>query len=113
MHLVQADAVDWLARGPTAADAIHLDPMYPHEDKAALPQKSMQMLRELTGGDADAVRLLEAALGADVRRVAVKRPISGSSLGARTPELQMRGTQARYDVYLTPGAPAAGAARCN
>lgn len=109
MNLVQADAVDWLARRPEAVDAIHLDPMYPHDDKHALPQKSMQMLRELTGGDTDADQLLDAALKAGVRRVAVKRPASAASLAGRHPDLQMRGTQARYDLYLTPSAPLAGA----
>lgn len=104
LTLVHADAADWIAKTPLRADAVHLDPMYPRHDESALPRKSMQMLRELTGDDADADRLLQATLAAGVRRVAVKRPLPAPALAGREPSLAMRGTQARYDIYLTPGA---------
>ena len=86
-------------------DVVHLDPMYPHRDKHALPQKQMQILRELTGGDPDADALLAPALAVAIRRVVVKRPSHAPFLGGREPAFQLKGKQARYDVYL-PATPA-------
>lgn len=81
-------------------DVVHLDPMYPHRGKQALPQKEMQLLRELTGGDPDAGALLAPALAAARRRVVVKRPSRAPCLDGRAPAFALEGTQARYDVYL-------------
>ncbi|HET8882175.1 MAG TPA: class I SAM-dependent methyltransferase [Solimonas sp.] len=81
-------------------DVVHLDPMYPHRDKHALPQKQMQILRELTGGDPDADALLAPALAVATRRVVVKRPSHAPFLAGREPAFQLKGKQARYDVYL-------------
>jgi 16S rRNA (guanine1516-N2)-methyltransferase len=81
-------------------DVVHLDPMYPHRGKQALPQKEMQILRELTGGDPDADALLAPALATARLRVAVKRPSHAPFLAGRRPDFQLAGTQARYDVYL-------------
>lgn len=82
-------------------DTIYLDPMYPHTGKTALPQKEMQIFRDLTGGDPDADALLEPALRAARRRVVVKRPAKAPWLAGRKPSLDFHGTQARFDVYLT------------
>lgn len=81
-------------------DVVYLDPMYPHSGKTALPQKEMQIFRDLTGGDADADALLEPALACARKRVVVKRPAKAPWLAARKPSLEMKGTQARYDIYL-------------
>lgn len=81
-------------------DVVHLDPMYPHQGRHALPQKEMQLLRELTGGDDDADTLLTPALTAATQRVVVKRPRVAGFLDGRAPSFQLEGTQARYDVYL-------------
>lgn len=99
MELIEADALD-LLRGDRRWDVVHLDPMYPHRGKDALPQKEMQILRELSGGDADAGHLLEPALAVCRRRVVVKRPLHAPFLGERAPAFQLKGTQARYDVYI-------------
>jgi len=85
-------------------DVIHLDPMYPHTGKQALPQKEMQLLRELTQGDPDADALLVPALRCARLRVVVKRPTSAPPLAQRAPAFQLDGTQARYDVYLPDAA---------
>jgi len=82
-------------------DVVYLDPMYPHAGKSALPQKEMQIFRDLTGGDPDAGRLLEPALRAARLRVVVKRPLRAPPLAGHPPSLDFRGTQARFDVYLT------------
>jgi 16S rRNA (guanine1516-N2)-methyltransferase len=83
---------------PAGFDVVYLDPMYPERGKAALAKKELQLLRELTGGDADADALLEAAHAH--RRVVVKRPRSAPPLGGRAPSLALSGTQARFDIYL-------------
>lgn len=80
-------------------DVIHLDPMFPHAGKTALPQKELQVLRELCGDDADAPTLLEPAR-ACAKRVAVKRPLSAPALTRAKPGVILNGTQMRYDVYL-------------
>ncbi|HSW13159.1 MAG TPA: class I SAM-dependent methyltransferase [Solimonas sp.] len=87
-------------------DTVYLDPMYPHTGKTALPQKEMQIFRDLTGGDPDADRLLEPALQAARLRVVVKRPAKAPWLAGRKPSLDFHGTQARFDVYLTATAAA-------
>lgn len=104
MQLIEAHALDVLRSG-AHWDVVHLDPMYPHRGKDALPQKEMQILRELCGADADADGLLEPALAACRRRVVVKRPLHAPHLDSRNPHFQLTGTQARYDVYL-PASPA-------
>jgi len=80
-------------------DAILLDPMYPAQGKAALSKKELQVLRELAGDDADAADVLEAALRSRAARVAVKRPLQAPLLGGRVPAFQLKGTQARFDIY--------------
>jgi 16S rRNA (guanine1516-N2)-methyltransferase len=81
-------------------DVVYLDPMYP-ERGAALAKKELQLLRELTGGDADADSLLEPALDAACQRVVVKRPAKAPPLARRAPSFSLGGSQARYDVYLS------------
>ncbi len=99
MTIVEQDSTAGLdiAKGH---DAIYLDPMYPDDGKRALPSKEMQVLRDLTGGDADADALLAAALQSGVARIAVKRPSKAPWLAAAKPSLSMEGTQARFDLYL-------------
>ncbi|WP_051278051.1 class I SAM-dependent methyltransferase [Solimonas flava] len=99
IELIAGDAVA-LMRSGRRWDVVHLDPMYPHRGKQALPQKEMQLLRELTGSDPDASALLAPALACARLRVVVKRPSAAPFLADRKPAFQISGTQARYDVYL-------------
>ncbi len=100
--IVEGDARKLM--GPGAGfDVVYLDPMYPERGKAALARKELQLLRELTGGDPDADALLAAANAR--RRVVVKRPLSVPPLAGRAPSLALRGTQARFDIYLTGSSP--------
>ncbi|MFA5940295.1 MAG: class I SAM-dependent methyltransferase [Sinimarinibacterium sp.] len=104
MRILEAEALAVLGSGERW-DVVHLDPMYPHRGKDALPQKEMQILRELSGADVDADTLLAPALAACRQRVVVKRPVHAPCLGGRKPDFQLTGTQARYDVYI-PASPA-------
>lgn len=100
--IIEADAAEFMARADNAAafDVVHLDPMYPDDGKAALPSKEMQILRDVTGGDADADALLAPARQAAKHRVVVKRPSKATPLAGVEPSLRFEGTQLRFDVYL-------------
>ncbi|MBL6751590.1 MAG: class I SAM-dependent methyltransferase [Nevskia sp.] len=105
LELLGADAGSVLASG-RRWDVVYLDPMYPDDGKAALPSKEMQILRDLAGGDPDADRLLAPARACARRRVVVKRPLKAPWLDGAAPDLSLRGTQLRFDVYLCAAAAA-------
>lgn len=98
--IIETDSRSWLALNTIASDTVYLDPMYPHAGKSALPQKDMQLLRAISGGDSDADTLLSAALASPARRIAVKRAAAAPPLAGRRPDAQLRGSQARFDIYL-------------
>lgn len=104
IDVIEGDAAIVLADAAHARrwDVIYLDPMYPDDGKTALPSKEMQLLRELTGGDADADALLAPALASGARRVVVKRPSKAPWLAGTKPSLTLDGTQLRFDIYLRP-----------
>ncbi len=97
--LLEGDSATVIAAA-AGHEVIYLDPMYPDDGKRALPSKEMQILRDLTGGDADADALLIAARASGVARVVVKRPSKAASLAGAKPNLVIEGTQARFDIYL-------------
>lgn len=98
LRIVGTDALE-VTRGQGPFDTVYLDPMYPDDGKTALPQKEMQLLRDLSGDDLDAdVLLIHACMLAP--RVAVKRPLKAQWLGDRAPQTVLKGTQARFDLYL-------------
>lgn len=97
--ILSADALHLDAEQLAVFDAAHLDPMYPDDGKSALPQKGMQLLRELAGDDLDAGELL-SHLRRVIPRVAVKRPLRAPALGEQRPDAVTEGTQARFDLYL-------------
>ncbi len=98
LQLHPGDAHDLLATDG-AWDVIYLDPMYPHRGKQALPGKEMQIFRALTGSDPDADRLLAPARARARWRVAVKRPRAAPPLAGLPALQQLKGTQARFDLY--------------
>jgi 16S rRNA (guanine1516-N2)-methyltransferase len=101
------DAFEYFRTRPEPPhDVVYLDPMYPDNDRRALPKKEMQTLRLLAGDDADADQLLAAALAYAQRRVVVKRPPGSPALGGITPDHRLAGNRARYDVYFTGKNPA-------
>lgn len=100
LNLQATDAQSVLSGGDQW-DVVYLDPMYPGRDKAALPGKEMQFFRELTDGDPDAGNLLSLARARAQWRVVVKRPLTAAPLAGQPPDQTLRGTQARFDLYLT------------
>ena len=68
----------------------------------------MVLLARLLGDstDADALRLLHAALTTGCRRVVMKRPKHAPQLavpGSPPPSLRLEGRAARFDVYFPTG----------
>jgi 16S rRNA (guanine1516-N2)-methyltransferase len=103
VELVQADAANFLTEslGKLSFDVVYLDPMYPGRDaQSALQKKSLRMLRQIVGEDMDADSLLEPALALASKRVVVKRPKQAGFLCGREPQLQLKGSSSRFDVYL-------------
>ncbi len=89
-----------VAGSGVAPQVIHLDPMFPHREKSALVKKEMRLFRELAGDDADAPRLLEAALDVATHRVVVKRPRKAPPIEGPAPRHVLEGKTSRYDLYV-------------
>ncbi len=79
-------------------DVVYLDPMFPTGRKTA-ERKAMRVLRLISGDDADADRLLEAALRTATHRVVVKRPRLAPPLAGPPPAVTHKGKSLRFDVY--------------
>lgn len=98
IELLSGDAANLIHR--EAWDVIYLDPMYEHQGRTALPQKEMQIFHDINVGAADSAPLLDAALKSNTKRVVVKRAASAECLGNIKPDLDLSGSQARFDIYL-------------
>ena len=74
-------------------------PVLDVRERLGLPRKEMQMLRRVVGDDGDALRLLDAARRAAMKRVIVKRPDHAPPLA---PDVTMSypGKLVRLDVYV-------------
>lgn len=85
-------------RGNEVFDVVYLDPMFP-QARRSLPKKELQACRLLVGDDDDSAELFSLARECARRRVVVKRHPHSSPMGPK-PDIQYRGKQVRYDVYL-------------
>jgi len=103
MHLEAGDARGGNADADPAVDVIYLDPMFAPRSKSAAVKKEMALFQRLLSVDKaeqDAGELLDWALGQNVARVVVKRPLKGASLSSTcSPSHSIRGKSVRYDVY--------------
>jgi len=86
---------------PFKPDTIYLDPMYPVKRKSALVKKEMRVLKSIVGQDEDADKLLKVALKIAKNRVVVKRPANGKWLAGIKPNMTLKTTKNRFDLYLT------------
>jgi 16S rRNA (guanine1516-N2)-methyltransferase len=106
MTLLHTDAEQWLSTQLKSSEitkkpkVIYLDPMFPHPDKKALSQKSMQMLQHILGQDTDADKLLPLAQAFATERVVVKRHRASPHLAGQDPHIIFEGKSHRFDVYL-------------
>lgn len=102
MHLVNADAADYLTNQKPETQVIYLDPMYPEKKKKAATNKEMTALQGLLGPDMDSSKLLEAALQVAEKRVVVKRPAKAEPVqleNGKLPSANIQSPNTRYDLY--------------
>ena len=102
MHLVHADAVQWMNELDASdfPEVVYLDPMFPHRQKSAQVKKEMRLLQKLLGIDEAEGELLAAAQRIATKRVVVKRPDYAPHLDGRKPSMQIKGKKHRFDVYV-------------
>ena len=81
-------------------DIVYLDPMFPTRSKSAKVKKNMQLLHQLIGyrpQNDDA--LFEKAQQLHCKKIIVKRPKTGKTLGKKKPSSQIIGKSNRFDIY--------------
>ncbi|MFC0337218.1 16S rRNA (guanine1516-N2)-methyltransferase [Kushneria avicenniae] len=104
LHFAEGDSSQTLsalvAVSGITPQVIHLDPMYPHQDKSALVKKEMRIFRHLVGDDADAAQLLDQALDVATHRVVVKRPKGAPPIDGPAPSHEIVSRNSRYDLYV-------------
>lgn len=100
MRLLPVRHIAQLDPATEFADAVYLDPMYPHKPKSALVKKEMRLFQQLIGADADADQLLAPALRLARKRVVVKRPDYAAFLAQKAPHFSRETKNHRFDIYL-------------
>lgn len=99
-RLLHGNAIEVLKSLDFIPDCIYLDPMFPPKRKqSARARKSMALLRQLLGDDADRELLFQVALSVTGKRVVVKSPDYAAPLGGKADE-SFKGKLVRYDVYF-------------
>lgn len=98
LHLVQADAIDWLKTHQ--ADVVYIDPMFPSRQKSSSVKKEMVILQDLLGKDTDCADLFHSAKACAKKRVVVKRPRLAVNIADLAPNFALIGKSSRFDVYL-------------
>jgi len=99
-ELIAGNAIEELSNLEIKPECVYIDPMFPPKrKKSALPKKSMTILRDLLGDDADREQLFEAAFQAASKRVVVKSPDYAEPIAGK-PNESFSGKLLRYDVYL-------------
>ena len=78
---------------------LYYDPMYVDKNKS-LPNRNMQILRDLVGCDDDVDDTLMSLLKLKPKRLVVKRPIKGEIYFKSLLNHQIKGKSTRFDVYI-------------
>ncbi len=83
-------------------EVVYLDPMFPEAKKSARVKKEMFALQEYLGAAEDGEAMWEKACLLARRRVVVKRSKHAPLISSVKPDLQLKGSSSRFDIYLTP-----------
>lgn len=95
------DSSIYLKNLSSSPHTVYMDPMYPHNPKAALNKKDMRIVREIVGDDDDSEKLLQNALACAHNRVVVKRPKRAEAIAIATkPSHTIAMKNSRFDVYM-------------
>lgn len=101
MHLIQADAVNWLSlQVEQRPEIIYLDPMFPEREKTASVKKEMVVLQNILKNEPDSIDLFDTAMACSRKRVVVKRPRLAPDLSTFAPSYTLTGKNSRFDIYL-------------
>lgn len=100
MQLLAVNSIAELAAQGQLADAVYLDPMFPHKQKSALVKKEMRVFQQLVGADSDADALLTPARALARKRVVVKRPDYAPYLAQQKADFSLETKNHRFDIYL-------------
>lgn len=101
MTLIHIDGHSYLDTAPrNYFDVIYLDPMFPEDNKSALPKKTMQAFHSLIGQDNDSDALLPKARRIAKKRIVVKRSSRAPWLYQAKPHYSLTGKSTRFDIYL-------------
>ena len=97
-ELYHQNVIEWLqANRSLTPDVIYIDPMFQPSGKKALPDKQMQLLRQVAHvGDFSS--LLELCRRRALLRVVVKQPLKGGRTVV-SPDYSIKGKRVRYDIY--------------
>jgi 16S rRNA (guanine1516-N2)-methyltransferase len=99
MTLIYGDARDVLPL--LAPDVVLVDPMHPPRGKSALVKIEMRQLRDIVGGDPDALDLMKTALLVAKKRVVLKWPLRADPMpGLKARSHQILGKSIRFDVFM-------------
>lgn len=99
-ELITGNAIEVLSTLDKKPECVYIDPMFPPKrKKSALPKKSMLILRDLLGDDADKEQLFESAFHAATKKVVIKTPDYAEPIAGK-PNESFSGKLLRYDVYL-------------
>ena len=99
MNLHFGDLMEFVADSKQF-DVVYLDPMFPERRKSAKVKKDMAALQQLLGHQTDGAELLDYAKLLAKKRVVVKRAKLSPHLGPGKPDIVLKGSSSRYDVYL-------------
>ena len=101
MELNKGDSIQALEQLSFQPDVIYLDPMFPARQKSAAVKKKFQLLHLLEQPCKNPEVLVHAALAAQPRKIAIKRPCKGPYLADIKPSYSITGKTVRYDVIVT------------
>lgn len=102
MQVVHGDSMDAMKQMATAPDVILLDPMFPERQKSALVKKKLQMIQKLEFPCLDESELILSAMGANPKKLIVKRPPKGPYLAGLKPDFSIAGKAVRFDGFASP-----------
>lgn len=103
MELFHGNSVDAMVQLTASPDVILLDPMFPERQKSALVKKKLQMIQKLEFPCVEEKELLLTAMGANPKKLVIKRPPKGPYLAGIKPDYSITGKAVRFDCFASPG----------
>ena len=101
MNLIYSDSITFLLHNKIEnIDIIYIDTMFPKTNKDRLVKKNMQIFQNIIKNDTDDKELLNISLKQNVKKVIVKRWLKMNYINNLKPNIEIKGTKIRFDVYI-------------